>query len=119
MDSLDRIYDQALKRASQTSKELLPIQHLENKALYIRLAAYAIIGSTNKEDYELLLKLTGHNYGLIARTAAIRFVHLFGEGSLKKLGTKVDDGIQKVQSKSLADAIRSAEIEFFGVANLW
>ncbi|MDD1757106.1 MAG: DUF4062 domain-containing protein [Methanotrichaceae archaeon] len=99
--------------------DLLPLRLSENRRLFIRLAAYGMIGAATKEDKELLTKLATHNYGLIARAAAIRLVRLLGDKALRELSAKVEESIQKGESKSLADALRSAEIEFFSVASLW
>jgi hypothetical protein len=99
--------------------DLLPLRLSENRRLFIRLAAYGMIGAATKEDKELLTKLATHNYGLIARAAAIRLVRLLGDKALRELSAKVEESIQKDESKSLADALRSAEIEFFSVASLW
>ncbi len=39
--------------------------------------------------------------------------------ALRELSEKIDESIEKGESKSLADAIRSAEIEVFNIASLW
>jgi len=106
-------------RVAWRAKDLLPIKSVDNRALYIRLAAYGMIGSAKDGDQDLLVRLTGHDYGLLARDAAIRLVRLDGESALRLLAAKVDDSIRQGQSASLANALRSAEIEFFGVASLW
>lgn len=91
----------------------------DNRSLYVRLAAYCAIGSAGAKDVELLVDLTTHNYTLIARAAAIRLVHLFGEDAFKKLSSAIGGGISERQGESLAGAIRFAEIEQYGVANVW
>jgi len=91
----------------------------ENRSLYIRLAAYALIGSADSKDVDRLLQLTTHNYTLIARAAAIRLVNLLGADALKKLNSSIKGTISERQGKSLAGAIRFAEIEHYGVANVW
>jgi len=106
-------------RAAWRAKDLLPIKSVDNRALYIRLAAYGMIGSVGGGEQDLLVRLTGHDYGLIARDAAIRLVRLNGETALRLLAAKVDDSIRRGESASLANALRSAEIELFGVASLW
>jgi hypothetical protein len=90
-----------------------------NRALFIRLTAYAMIGAASVDNQEHLIRLTVHEYGLIARTSATRLVQLLGENSFKKLSAIIDDSIQKRQSDSLAGALRYAEIEFFGLVGLW
>ena len=55
-------YISAKERGKYSSKDLLPIKSVENRSLYIRLAAYGMIGVAKKEDKDLLLKLTEHSY---------------------------------------------------------
>jgi len=106
------------ERANLPTRELLPVRYFRNRSLYIRLSAHGIIGTAKEKDQERLVELATHGYGLIARAAAVRLVHLLGEQALRKLSAKVDERIQKGQSESFADAIRSAEIESFGVISL-
>ena len=105
-------------RRRRQRKELLPIQAVENRSLYIRLAAYAMIGSGKKQDLELLLRLTNHSYGLIARAAAESIVRLFGESALRNLSTQIDESLQRGQAELLSDALRSAEMELFHMVSL-
>lgn len=112
-------YIQRADRLTKQKKDLLPIKCVANRPLYIRLAAYSIIGAAEKKDQEVLMRLVGHDYGLIARSAAIRLVHLLGQSAFWKLSTKVDESIKTGRSGSFADALRFAEIEFFGLARLW
>ena len=107
------------ERAERPKGDLLPIASIENRALYVRLAAYAMIGAAAKKDQGHLIRLTTHQYGLVARAAAIRLVRLLGERALRKLSTRVDDSVQKRESESLAGALQSAEIELFRIASLW
>jgi len=106
-------------RESLAKNDLLPIENLNNRALYVRLTACIMIGAAGKEDQEYLLRLSTHEYEWIARPAAIRLIRLFGENALRKLSNDIDSAIQNNKASSLASAIRSAEIEYFGVANLW
>lgn len=107
------------ERKKLLSKEMLPLREIANRALYVRLVAYAAIGKSNEKDEKLLLELAGHNYGLIARAAAVRLVHLFSERALRKLIATTEDSMRKGRSEALATSLRSAEIELFGVASLW
>lgn len=106
------------ERKSLGKKDLLPIRDLSNRALYVRLAGYAMIGAANENSEKQLLELANHYYGLVARTAAIRLVQLLGDRALRKLGAMADESIRSGRAKSLADAIRSAEVELFGLASL-
>ena len=105
------------ERRRRQRKELLPIQSVENRSLYIRLAAYAMIGAGKKQDRELLLKLTNHGYGLIARAAAESIVRLFGESALRNLSSRVEESIRRGQAELLGDALRSAEMELFHIVS--
>lgn len=112
-------YIQANDRKRMAKNDLLQIQDLSNRALFVRLTAYAMIGAANLDNQEHLVRLAIHNYGLIARGAAIRLVRLLREEAIRKLNAKIDDSILDGQSNSLADALRYAEIEFYGIASLW
>ena len=107
------------EREKLLPKEMLPLRETANRALYVRLVAYAAIGRSNEKDEKLLLELAGHSYGLIARAAAVRLVHLFSERALRKLIATTKDCMRKGRSEALATSLRSAEIELFGVASLW
>ncbi len=104
---------------NRLEKDLLLLKNRNNRSLYIRLTAYAMIGIAEAQDQEDLIRLTNHDYGLIARTAAIRLVSLIKEKALDLLGSTVADTIQKGQSRSLSEALRAAEIELYDVAGLW
>lgn len=106
-------------RTDKSEDDLLPLKDRENRALYVRLAAYAIIGAARETDQELLIKLTTHSYSLIARTAAVRLVRLMGGETLTVLSAGIDDVIQSGESSSLAQALQAAELELYDVARLW
>jgi len=106
-------------RAGMLGEELLQVRDLSNRSLFVRLAAYAMIGAADLENQEHLIRLALHEYGLIARAAAIRLVRMVRENAIRKMSTKIDDSIQGGQSRSLAEALRYAEIEFYGIASLW
>lgn len=101
------------------TQEQLQLGSSENRSLYIRLAAYAAIGSAAGKDVEWLLRFTTHDYTLIARAAAVRLVHLLGESALRRLRSAIKGDISERPGKSLAGAIRFAEVEKYGVANVW
>lgn len=112
-------YIPAEERANRPESDLLGLKNSSNKALYIRFASYAMIGAAEEQDQDLLLRLTNHDYGLIARAASIRLVRLLKEAAINLMSTKIDDSIQKGNPKSLAEALRAAEIELYDVARLW
>lgn len=107
------------ERVSWPKKKLLPIKNVENRQLYIRLAGYGMIGSAQKADAGLLASLATHSYGLIARAAAISLVRLLGRSAFERLAKEIDRSLKKEKTEDLADAIRFAEIEYFGLASLW
>jgi len=107
------------ERKSVPKSELLPIKQLNNRALYIRLSAYAMIGMAEKKDQACLLNLTTHGYGLISRAAVKRLVGLLKEGTLDLLCADVDISIRTGKSRSLADVLRWAELELYGITSLW
>jgi len=106
------------ERPNRPEKDLLLLKNRDNRSLYLRLAAYAMIGIAERQDQEDLIKLANHNYGLIARTATIRLVRSIREKALDLLSSTVDDVIQKGKSTSLAEALRAAELELYDVARL-
>jgi hypothetical protein len=101
------------------ARERLQLRSSDNRSLYIRIAAYAAVGCAVGSDVDYLLRLATHDYTLIARAAAIRLVHVLGETALKRLSSTIKDDMTERQRKSLAGAIRLAEIEYYGVANVW
>ena len=107
------------ERIKLPKKHLLPIKKVDNRSLYLRLVAYAMIGAANENDLDRLIDLTNHNYSLIASTAMIRLIHLMGDDAFPIFCSKVDESIKRGLAESYAEASRSAEIEFYGVASLW
>lgn len=107
------------ERAKRPEKDLLLLQNRYNRSLYVRLTAYAMIGIAEKQNQEDLIRLTNHDYGLIARTAAIHLVRLIKEKALDLLSSRVDDVIQKGGARSLGEALRAAELELYDVVRLW
>ena len=106
------------KLAGTRVQDLLPLVDRSNRALYIRVAAYSAIGAATKEDLQYLLALSDHQYGLVARAAGAKLVRLFGVDALRMLSEKIDDAIQGVKTSTLSDAIRNAEMDLYGIANL-
>jgi hypothetical protein len=100
------------------SQDLLPLCDTENRALYIRIAAYSAIGSATSQDAEYLFELARHVYTLVSRAAAVKLVTLFGIDAFRMLSEKIDDAIKRDRSSSFSEALRYAEMEFYGVASL-
>ncbi|TRZ76180.1 MAG: hypothetical protein D4R93_03720, partial [Deltaproteobacteria bacterium] len=95
--------------------DILPLKSVTNRRLYIRLVAYSMIGASTEKDQELLIRLTLHNYSLIAAFSAMRLVEIIGEPVLSRLSAKVDDSVKKREVMSLVEALRMAEMQLFGL----
>jgi len=106
------------EREQMKAQDLLPLKDISNRALYLRVAAYSAIGAATSEDANYLLELANHQYALIARAAAAKLVRLFGIHAFRMLSEKIDDAIQKGAS-SFSDALRYAEMEFYGIVDLF
>lgn len=106
-------------RETAPDKDLLPLRHADNRALFIRLAGFGLIGAAGKGNEELLMDLATHEYGLIARAAAVKMVRLFGEHALHKLSKRIEKVLSEGHPQPFAEALRCAEIQHYGFLNLW
>lgn len=102
-------------RPRHSESELLSLKVSRNKGLYVRLAAYSAIGATKMNDTRILLDLVQHQFGLIARAAAIRLIRLRGEDALHQLISLIQTSFQAGTAQSLANSIRYAEMDYFGL----
>lgn len=112
-------YLSAEYRTKAQREDLLPLKNIGNRPLYIRLAGYAAVGISGEKDAETLEKLVNHNYKLIARAAALKLIHVLGEGTFKKLTAAIKESLSRGAAESLADAIRHSEIELYSLAHFW
>ncbi len=96
----------------------LPVNNLDNRALYVRVVANALIGAAGKEDLDLLQALSQHEYRLIARAAAVRLAQ-FGDAAMTMLQLVVTGAIEHQVAESFGMAVRDAEVERFGLIELW
>lgn len=103
-------------RKSASPGALLPIRESTNRPLYIRVAAYAVLGAAREDDEDLLIRLAGHEYGLIARSAARCLVRCFGSKALELLTAQIDESVSRGKAKSIASALAEAEMQLLGVA---
>ena len=101
-----------LKSAHKTNR---PLKSLYNRALYIRLVAHALIGSSGQSDNELLRSLCLHEFRMIARAAAIRLAQLEGDPGIRLLQSAVTDAIERQHAQAFGLAVREAEIDVFGL----
>jgi hypothetical protein len=96
----------------------LPLKNVENRALYVRVVANALIGSAGKDDLNLLQTLSQHEYRLVARAAAVRLAQ-FGDDGMAMLQSAVTGAIEHQVAESFGAAVRDAEVERFGLMELW
>ena len=102
-------------RSKTPRSELLPINDFLNRGLFVRLVGYAIIGSATKRDSDVLVRLSGHKYGFLARTAATRLADLLQNDALKRLTKVIEARVQQGDVESFAGALRFAEMRVFDV----
>lgn len=102
--------------ANRRSK--LPLKNIENRALYVRIVANALIGSAGVRDLKLLQALAQHEYRLVARAAAVRLAQ-FGDEGMAMLQSAISRAIQHQGAQNFGLAVRDAEIERFGLIELW
>ncbi|MGI0016398.1 MAG: hypothetical protein ACREBU_23505, partial [Nitrososphaera sp.] len=108
-------YIRSEDRPRHPKSELLPLSEVGNKGLYVRLAAYSAIGAAKLKDRKILLDLAQHYFRLVARAAGIRLIRLNGESALRQLISLLESSFEKGTAESLADAIRYAEMDYFGL----
>jgi hypothetical protein len=96
----------------------LPLTNLDNRALYVRVVANALIGAAGKDNLDLLQALSQHEYRLVARAAAVRLAQ-FGDDAMTMLQSAVTDAIEDQVAQSFGEAVRGAEVERFGLIELW
>ena len=96
----------------------LPLKNIENRALYVRVVANALIGSAGQDDLNLLQALSQHEYRLVARAAAVRLAQ-FGDDGMTMLEVAVTGAIEHQVAESFGAAVRDAEVERFGLMELW
>jgi hypothetical protein len=105
-----------LKSAHKTER---PLKSLYNRALYIRIVAHALIGATQRGNFDLLKDLSLHSFRLVARAAAIRLAQLGKDVGFKILQSAVTDAIGQQHAEAFGLAVRDAEIEECGLLELW
>jgi len=96
----------------------LPLKNIDNRALYVRVVANALIGSAGIDDLKVLQALSRHEYRLVARAAAVRLAQ-FGDDGMAVLQSAVSGAIEGHVSESFGAAVRDAEIQRFGLIELW
>jgi hypothetical protein len=107
------------RERTHSPQDMLPLRNRDNRSLYVRLAAYGLIGASQEGDQRLLCQLACHSYRLIARAAGIRLVRIAGEEGMRTLVSRATEVIEGGDAEALAGALRDAEIEHYGIAQLW
>jgi hypothetical protein len=96
----------------------LPLKNIDNRSLYVRVVANALIGSAGLDNLRLLQALSRHEYRLVARAAAVRLAQ-FGDDGMAMLQSAVSGAIEHQVAENFGAAVRDAEIERFGLIELW
>jgi hypothetical protein len=124
--TLQRVYrrkafweDPRGERSRFLRRDMLSARIPFNRGLYLRLVAHAAIGAAQMENADLLKKLAQHRFHLVARAAAIRLTKLAGDAGIRLLQSVTTDAINKGNTESFAFALRDAEIQSLGLADLW
>ncbi len=110
--------DERGRRSKMLSKDKLNLRGLDNRSLYLRLVAHAVIGASGPKDLKLLGQLTQHRYRMVAKAAAVRLVELVGDEGIRILQSNVNDAIERRNAESFGEAIREAEIKALRLADL-
>lgn len=106
------------RRASRIEgKKQLP-KYLDNRTLYLRLVAHAIIGAAGRDDVELLKRLAQHEFRMIARAAAVRLAELGEDAGIRILQAVTTGAIEHGKAEAFGLAVRDAEMFRLGLANL-
>lgn len=100
-------------------KDSLAVRTQYNRALYLRLVAHAVIGAARRSDLAILKKLTQHEFRLISRAAAIRLTELGGDDGIGLLQELATEAVTHGKAESVASALRDAEMQALGLAQLW
>ncbi|MBI1892585.1 MAG: DUF4062 domain-containing protein [Candidatus Rokubacteria bacterium] len=99
--------------------DLLPLANSDNRPLFIRLVAHALVGAATLEDAELLCRLATHGYRMVARAAGLRLVVLAGSDGIGRLQKALVTVDEHEDLNSLLTATRDAELQLYGLAQLW
>ena len=110
--------DERSRRTKMLKKDKLNLRESDNRSLYLRLVAHAVIGTSGHKDLNLLRQLTQHRYRMVAKAAAVRLVELVGDEGIKILQSNVSDAIERRNAEPFGGAIREAEIEALKLADL-
>jgi hypothetical protein len=105
-------------KSLSSRRSQLPLKNIDNRALYVRVVANALSGSAGLDDLKLLQALSQHEYRLVARAAAVRLAQ-FGDDGMATLQSAVSGAIEHRVAENFGAAVRDAEIQRFGLIELW
>jgi conflict system STAND superfamily ATPase/uncharacterized protein DUF4062 len=111
-------WDPHAERSKFSREDLLPLKNADNRALYLRVVAHALIGAAGLDNINLLAELAQHKYKMIASAAAIRLARVAGDVGIKTLQLAVSAAIERGNAESFGVAVRDAEIARFGLFEL-
>jgi hypothetical protein len=106
------------RKSLSARRSKLPLKNIDNRALYVRVVANTLIGSAGLDDLKLLQTLSRHEYRLVARAAAVRLAQ-FGDDGMAILQAAVSGAIEHHVAENFGAAVRDAEIQRFGLIELW
>ena len=109
--------DPRRRNAKTAGKNDLTLKSLDNRTLYLRLVAHAIIGAAGRDDLDLLKRLALHEYRMIARAAAVRLAQLGEDGGIRTLQSITTNAIESGKAEAFGLAVRDAEMARLGLAN--
>jgi len=90
----------------------------DNRALHVRFVANALIRSAWKNELYFLQALAHHEYRLVARAAAVMPAQ-FGDEGMAMLQSSGTEAIERQAAENFGLVVRVAEIERFGLIELW
>jgi hypothetical protein len=108
--------DPRARRSRMARKDKLALKSLDNRALYLRLVAHAMIGAARRDNLDLSKRLAQHGYRMIAKAAAVRLAELGTDGGIKMLQSVSTDAIEHGNAEAFGLAVRGAEIQRLGLA---
>ena len=106
------------RRSRVPSKDRLNLKYSDNRSLYLRLVAHAVIGAAGQDDLKQLERLAQHKYKMVAKAAATRLAQLAGDEGIRILQAAVGPAIERRNAEPFGEAVRDAEIRRLGLAKL-
>jgi hypothetical protein len=108
-------YLPAEERRKAPPTDLLPIKNFLNRALFVRLIGCGLIGAATFAEPQILVRLSCHSYGFLARLAATRLADLHQQAALNLLTEVIEARLQQPNVESFANALRFGEMRAFDV----